>query len=78
MSDKKPSNADFVVQVVREAPEPLPFAEILERVNALSHITTRNPNWQNNRVMTIIAITLLFWRGICLLIASMSLIFSTI
>ncbi len=43
MSEKKPSNADLVVQVVREAPEPLPFAEILERVNALSPITTRNP-----------------------------------
>lgn len=43
MTEKKPSNADLVVQVVREAPEPLPFAEILERVNALSPITTRNP-----------------------------------
>ncbi len=43
MEDKKPSNADLVVQVVREASEPLPFAEILERVNALSPVTTRNP-----------------------------------
>ncbi len=43
MVDKKPSNTDLVVQVVREAPEPLPFAEIMERVNALSPITTRNP-----------------------------------
>jgi hypothetical protein len=43
MSKQKPSNTDLVVRVVREAPEPLPFAEILERVNALSTITTRNP-----------------------------------
>lgn len=43
MPDKKPSNTDLVVQVVREAPEPLPFAEILERVNALFPIDTRNP-----------------------------------
>lgn len=43
MPEKKPSNADLVVQVVREAPEPLPVAEILQRVNALSPITTRNP-----------------------------------
>jgi hypothetical protein len=43
MSEKKPSYADLVVQVVREAPEPLRFAEILERVNALFPITTRNP-----------------------------------
>jgi hypothetical protein len=43
MPEKKPSYADLVVQVVREAPEPLPFAEIVERVNALFPITTRNP-----------------------------------
>jgi hypothetical protein len=43
MPEKKPSNADLVVQVVRESPEPLPFAEILERVNALAPITTRDP-----------------------------------
>ena len=43
MSDKKPSYADLVVQVVREAPEPLPFAEIMERVNALFPIATNNP-----------------------------------
>jgi hypothetical protein len=43
MTEKKPSYADLVVQVVREAPEPLSFAEILERVNTLSPITTRNP-----------------------------------
>jgi hypothetical protein len=29
MVDEKPSNADLVVQVVREAPEPLLFAEIV-------------------------------------------------
>jgi hypothetical protein len=43
MPEKKPSNADLVVRVVREAPEPLPFGEILDRVNALSPIITRNP-----------------------------------
>jgi len=41
MSDKKPSYADLVVQVVRESPEPLPFAEIMERVNALFPIATK-------------------------------------
>ena len=30
-------------QVVRESPEPLPFAEIMARVAALAPITTRNP-----------------------------------
>ncbi len=43
MPEKKPSYADLVVQVVRKAPEPLPFAEIMERVNTLAPITTRNP-----------------------------------
>lgn len=43
MPEKKPSYADLVVQVVRETLEPLPFAEILARVNMLSPITTRNP-----------------------------------
>jgi hypothetical protein len=43
MPEKKTSYADLVIQVVREALEPLPFTEILERVNALSSITTRNP-----------------------------------
>jgi hypothetical protein len=43
MPEKKPSNADLVAQVVRGAPEPLPFAEILARVNALAPITTRDP-----------------------------------
>ena len=43
MTEKKQSYADLVIQVVREAPEPLPFTEILERVNALFPIATRNP-----------------------------------
>lgn len=43
MTEKKPSYSDLVVQVIREAAEPLPFAEIMERVNALFPITTRNP-----------------------------------
>ncbi len=43
MPEKKLSYADLVVQVVRESPEPLPFTEIMERVNALFPITTRNP-----------------------------------
>jgi hypothetical protein len=43
MTDPKPSYADLVYQTVRESNEPLPFAEILERVNSLLPITTRNP-----------------------------------
>lgn len=43
MPEKKPSNADLVVKVVQESPEPLSFGEILDKVNALSPITTRNP-----------------------------------
>jgi len=32
-----------VYQVVRESAEPLPFAEIMQRVNELFPITTKNP-----------------------------------
>jgi hypothetical protein len=43
MTETKPSYADLVHQVVREATEPLPFAEIMQRVNALVPITTKDP-----------------------------------
>jgi hypothetical protein len=52
MPENKPSYADLVIQVVREAPEPLPIAEILERVNALFPITTRNPKSTIRNVIT--------------------------
>jgi hypothetical protein len=43
MPETKPSYADLAHQVVREAAEPLPFAEIMQRVNALLPITTKDP-----------------------------------
>jgi hypothetical protein len=43
MAEKKPSYTDLVYQVVREAGEPLPFAEIMQRVNSILPISTRNP-----------------------------------
>jgi len=43
MPETKPSYTDLVHQVVREATEPLPFAEIMQRVNALVPITTKDP-----------------------------------
>jgi hypothetical protein len=43
MPKDKPSFADLAHQVVRESPEPLPFDEILRRVNTLAPITTKNP-----------------------------------
>jgi hypothetical protein len=43
MPETKPNYTDLVHQVVRESADPLPFAEIIRRVNALSAITTRNP-----------------------------------
>ncbi len=43
MPETKPSYADLAHQVVREATEPVPFAEIVQRVNALVPITTRDP-----------------------------------
>jgi hypothetical protein len=39
----KPNYSEIVHQVVRESAEPLPFAEILYRVNEQTPITTRNP-----------------------------------
>ena len=43
MLETKPSYTDLVYQVVRESVEPLPFAEIMRRVNDLLPITTKNP-----------------------------------
>ena len=43
MPGTKLSYTDLAHQVVREASESLPFAEIMHRVNALLPITTKNP-----------------------------------
>jgi len=43
MPETKMSYADLAHQVVREASESLPFAEIMHRVNALLPITTKDP-----------------------------------
>jgi hypothetical protein len=43
MPETKPNYTELVHQVVRESVEPLPFAEILQRVNDLVPITTKNP-----------------------------------
>ena len=43
MSEVKPSYADLVYQVVRESADPLPFTEIMRRVNDLLPINTKNP-----------------------------------
>ncbi|CAG0983952.1 hypothetical protein ANRL3_02317 [Anaerolineae bacterium] len=43
MPNPKPNYTDLVHQVVRESPEPLPFAEIMQRVNAIERITTKHP-----------------------------------
>jgi DNA-directed RNA polymerase delta subunit len=42
-SHVKPSYTELAHQVVRESAEPLPFTEILRRVNAIQRITTKNP-----------------------------------
>ena len=42
-SKNTPSFTELTHQVVRESPEPLPFSEILQRVHAITPITTRNP-----------------------------------
>lgn len=42
-SNPKPNYSELTHQVVQEAVEPLPFAEILYRVNERTPITTRNP-----------------------------------
>ena len=39
----KSNYTDLVHQVVRDSPEPMPFQEILQRVNKIQRITTRNP-----------------------------------
>ena len=43
MQSSKTSYTKLAHQVVRESHEPLPFAEIMRRVNALEPITTENP-----------------------------------
>ena len=43
MPNPKPSYTDLTHQVVLESREPLPFAEIMHRVNAIERITTKNP-----------------------------------
>jgi hypothetical protein len=43
MSSSKPSYTALTHQVVRESREPLPFGEIMRRVNMFAPITTRNP-----------------------------------
>jgi Plasmid pRiA4b ORF-3-like protein len=43
MTTPKSNFTDLVHQVVRESPEPLPFQEIMRRVNKIQRITTRNP-----------------------------------
>lgn len=43
MSKPKANYTELTHQVVRESPEPLPFAEIMARVAAITSITTRNP-----------------------------------
>ena len=43
MPETRPSYADLVHQVVREATALLPFAEIMQRVNTLVPITTKDP-----------------------------------
>ena len=43
MPEKKPSYIDLVNQVVREASEPLPFVEIMQRVASVPLIVTKNP-----------------------------------
>jgi hypothetical protein len=43
MKSSKTSYTKLAHQVVRESIEPLPFAEIMRRVNALEPITTKNP-----------------------------------
>src|ERR1051326_6192522 len=41
--EKKPNYSALVRQVVHDAPEPLPLAEILQRVNRISPIEPRSP-----------------------------------
>ncbi len=43
MARSEISFTELTHQVVRESPEPLPFAEIMQRVNDIMPITTKNP-----------------------------------
>ncbi len=43
MPEIKPNYTELTHQVVRESAEPLPFKEILQRVNDLAKITTKSP-----------------------------------
>src|SRR5512136_1066426 len=43
MPSLKPSFTALTHQIVRESREPLPFDEIMRRVNTLAPVTTRNP-----------------------------------
>jgi hypothetical protein len=43
MPQKPPSYTELTHQIVRESEEPLPFAEIMARVDALRRITSKNP-----------------------------------
>jgi pRiA4b ORF-3-like protein len=43
MATPKSNYRDLVHQVVHDSPEPLPFEEIMQRVNKIQRITTRNP-----------------------------------
>ena len=43
MPSSKPNYTALTHQVVRESREPLPFVEIMRRVNAHAPVTTRNP-----------------------------------
>ncbi len=43
MSKKKPSYAQLTHDVVQQSPEPLTVVEIIEQVNAIRPITTKNP-----------------------------------
>ena len=39
----KPNYTELTHQVVRQSAEPLPFSEVLQRVNAITRIQTKNP-----------------------------------
>ena len=43
MATQEPSYAQLTREVVQASPEPLPVDEIIEQVNALRPITTKNP-----------------------------------
>jgi hypothetical protein len=47
MTKPNASYTDLAHQVVRDSREPLPFEEIMERVNEIHRITTRNPKATN-------------------------------